>query len=63
MNEIAKRARVLKHSHGIYVVVASDKFYMKALFGLDPDQFFLLSYKKKYLFTLYIMIKTFMTNI
>ena len=63
MNDIGKRAHVLKHSHGRCVVVAFDKNLMKDLFGMDPEQFFILSYTNQYLFTLYIMVQKFMTNI
>ena len=39
------------------------KIYMKYPFGLDPEQFFLLSYTKQYFFTLYIMVKNYYNNI
>ena len=63
MNDIEKRAHILKHSHGRCVVDAFDKNYMKAIFGLDTELFYLLSSTKKYFFTLYIMVKYLMTNI
>ena len=34
INDIGKRAHVLKHSHGRCVIGSFDKFYMKALLGL-----------------------------
>ena len=33
INDIGKRAHVMKHSHGNCVIGSFDKFYMKALFG------------------------------
>ena len=37
MNDIWKREHVLKHSHGRCVIGAFDKFYMKYIFGMDPE--------------------------
>ena len=59
-NDIGKRAHVLNHSNGRCVVYALGKNYMKDIFGLDPYQFYLLSYTNQYFFTLYIMIQNFM---
>ena len=39
------------------------KFYMKSLFRLVMDLFYPLFYTNQYLFTLYIMVQDFMTNI
>ena len=37
MNNIGKRAYVLKHSHGMCVVGAPDKISMNALFVLETE--------------------------
>ena len=63
MYVIGKRAHVLKHSHGRCVVGDFDKFYTKALFGMYPELFYILSSKNQYFFTLYIMVQDFMKNI
>ena len=63
MNDIVKRAHVLKHSHVRCVLGAFDKFYTKCLFGMVTELFYLLSYTNQYLFTLYIMVQDFMTSI
>ena len=63
MNNIGKRAYVLKNSHGRCVVGASDKVYTRYLFGLNPEQFYLSSYINKYFFSMYIMVQNIMTNV
>ena len=63
MNDIGKRAHVLKHSHGRCVVGPFDFFNVKALFGMVIELFYLLSSTNQYFFTLCIMVQYFMTNI
>ena len=63
MNNIGKRAHVLKHSHGRCVVGPFDNFFTKDLFGLVIELFYILSSTNQYFFTLYIMVQDFMTNI
>ena len=36
---------------------------MKDIFGLDPEQLFILSYNNQYLFTFYIIVQKFMADI
>ena len=50
------------HMEGVWLVPLI-KFYMKSLFGLDPDMFYPSSYKNQYFLTLYIMVQNLMTNI
>ena len=47
---------------GVWLVPLK-KNYMKSLFRLDTYLYYILSYTNKYFFTLYIIVKTFMTNI
>ena len=63
VNDIVKRAHVLKHSHGRYVIGAFDKFYMKDIFGTVIDMLYCLSSINQYLSTMCIMVQDFMTNI
>ena len=63
MNDIGKRAHVLKNLHGRCVVGAFDKIYTRALFGLEPELFYILTSTNEYFFTMYIMLKKVMTNI
>ena len=63
MNNIGKRAHVLKHSHGRFVAGAFDKIYMKALFGMVIELFYVLPFTNQYFFTLYILVQDLMTNV
>ena len=62
MNDIGKRAHVLNHSHGRCVVGAFDKKLHEGSILTGPRAVIFLSYKNPHLFTLYIMIKKFMTD-
>ena len=53
MHDIGEISHVIKHSHRS-AVGAFDRIYTKALFGLDPDLFYLL-YSRNKNFSLYIM--------
>ena len=63
MNDIGKRAHVLKHSHGRCVIGSFDKFYMYALFGLVIELLYHLSSTNQYFFTFCIMAQNVMTSI
>ena len=52
-NNIGIRAHDIKHSNGMCVVRFYDKIFTKALFGLDIEMLYPLSYAYKYFFTLY----------
>ena len=59
-----KRAHVIKHSHGMCVVGEfGNNKTMKDLFGLDTDLLYNLSYINQYVFTLYTMELSFITDI
>ena len=57
MNDIEKRAHILNHTRVSCVVGAFNTIYMRGIFGMDPDQFHILSYTNQYFFTFYIMVK------
>ena len=62
-NGIGKREQVIKHLHGNCVVGDFDKKFLKAIFGLDTELFYLLSYTNQYLSTLYITVISVTTDI
>ena len=62
-NDIGKGAHVIKNTHRRCVVGDFDKFFMEDIFRLGTEHFYLLSYTNYHLFTLYIMVQKFTTNV
>ena len=57
INDIGKEHRLLIiHTEGVWLVLLIKNF-IKALFGMDPEVLYLLSYTNKYFFNLYIMVQ------
>ena len=55
INYIWKRAHVIKHSHGRFVVGAFDKKCMKDLFGIEKELLYTLSCTNQYSLIFYTM--------
>ena len=63
MNEIGKRAHVLKHSHGRCVIGSFNKTFHEGSLWTDHRAVLSLSSTNQYFFTLCIMVQNFMTSI
>ena len=59
MSNTGKRSYVLKNSHGRCVVGAFDKKFTKAIFVLETELFYPLSYTNQYFLTFYTMVLNF----
>ena len=63
MNDIGKKHMFLRiHMEGVCWVPLI-KLYMKDIYEMDTDMFYPLSYTNKYIFTLYIIVLSFTTDI
>ena len=63
MNDTVKRAHVMNHSHGRCVVSTLDKILHKGYVFFFIKVFYLLSSTNQYFFTLYIIVRYFITKI